>query len=79
MQVIHIGSVGRTSDVLLEFPVRLPVILKAIGMFIDGPGVTLDVEVPSAEGKTYLVPFRVRMLDSEPAFNLFHPLHYEAW
>ena len=64
---------------LLEFPVRLPVILKAIGMFIDGPGVTLDVEVPSAKGKMHLMPFGVRVLDFEPAFDLFHSLHYEAW
>ena len=70
---------GRTSDVLLEFPVRLPVILKAIGMFLYGPRVSLDVEIPSTEGKMHLMPFGVRVLDFDPAFDLFHSLHYEAW
>ena len=70
---------GRTSDQRLEVPVRLPVILKASGMFQYGPSVPLNVEIPATKSEMHLMPFGVRVLDFNPPFDLFHSLHEEAW
>ena len=69
---------GGTRDMRLEFPVRLPVILEAVGMLENGPSVTLDVEISSTESEAHLVPFWVCVLDFYPTFYLFHSLHKEA-